>query len=968
MSATPLRVMVIADEDAFLVVQRLLLAAGEHEYAVDRAADPAIGRAALAGARHDVYLVGDRVGGDDGIALMRDALGGGLCVPVIIVARAPDRARDIAAIRAGALDFLVLAELDAERLSRAIRHGIDRCREQTALRASELAYRVLFERVPMPIWIYGLDDKRILAVNDSAVDHYGYSREEFLRMSIDMLRTPEEREEFNDFDIDRHSGLLSAGLWRHARKDGSVIEVEITSHSLDWDGRPARMVLAKDVTAQLRAQREVREREMQLRQILADASDGLLVIGADGIVRFANPALDPMIGRSPEQLEDRPVPRELDVVADNAEIRLDGPEPKILDVKVGNTVWDGEDARILALRDVTESRHTSERLRVLERAIQSTVNGIVITDARQPDIPIIFVNRAFEAVTGYARADVLGRNCRFLQGEDRDQAELVQVRDALRGQRECEVVVRNYRRDGTLFWNHLSIAPVRDEREEVTHFVGVINDLTDRRRYEAELAYMASHDPVTGLPRFAVLEEYLKGELPDAQASGARVAVFHIDLDRFHTVNETMGHTVGDQALRMLGERLRSHIGEAGRVARVAGDEFLGVLTYRRGEVEPMEFGEQLRKRVETPLEILPYKVYLTCSIGLAVFPDNATDARELLHCADAAVTRVKATGRNSVMAFSNDQADALRDRLALGGRLRAAILDNEMVLHYQPQVSAHNGRVVGLEALVRWQTPDLGLLPPARFIRVAEELGLIVDLGRWVLECACRQAKRWHDAGHDDFIIAVNVSALQFQRPSFLHEVADALRESGLPPRMLELELTESAIMENVERMVETMAELKRLGVRLALDDFGIGYSSLNYLKRFPIDKLKIDQSFVFDVTRDRGDAAIARSIIAIGHQLGMQVLAEGVETQAQLGYLRRNHCDEFQGMFFGMPVPSDEAEHILRRRYLSADAFAATRPGQTLLLLDDEENILRALVRLLRRDGYHILVATNAVQAFDI
>ena len=755
-------------------------------------------------------------------------------------------------------------------------------------------------------------------------------------------------------------------MWHHRLANGRVIDVEVTSHDINWEGHDARLVLAKDVTEQVRTQTLVRERAMQLRQLLSDTLDALAVVGHDGRIRFANPAMEELLGE--HSLDHAELPPAFDLEAGTVTELTVGPDNRVVEAKVAATVWEGEEARIIALRDLTERRKAEQQLKLLERAVASITNGVIIADARAGDMPLMYVNPAFERMTGYTAEEALGRNCRFLQGEDREQPELDSMRRAIADRRECEVILRNYRHDGTLFWNQLTLAPVKDGRGDVTHYVGVLNDLTERRRYEAELAYAASHDAVTGLPRYVALEEHIAASINDAARRGSQFALLYLDLDRFHTVNETMGHAVGDQALREVAERLRTTVGVRGRVCRLGGDEFIIAVPYDRDVLDPAKLAEEIRRRIETPLDISPYKIYTTCSVGVSAYPENGLTPIDLLRRAEAALTRAKKVGRNSVMRFSNEQAHELRDRIALGGRLREAIIRGEMVLHYQPQVSAANGRIIGLEALVRWQTADMGLLPPGRFIRVAEELGLIVDLGRWVLDEACRQAKAWLVQGYAEFSMAVNVSALQLQRPSFVEEVRAAIATHDLPPEMVELELTESAIMENVERMGDTMRALKKIGVRLALDDFGIGYSSLSYLKRLPIDKLKIDQSFVREIAESSGDAAITRAIVAMGHQLQMRVMAEGVETESQLGYLRRNHCDECQGMFFSAPLPAAQVGELLRRRYLMPSAFTATHPSQSLLLLDDEQNILHALTRLLRRDGYQIHTASTAHDAFEI
>lgn len=918
----------------------------------------------------DVYLVDYLLGAHSGIDLMREAAAAGNRAPMILLTGQGNPEIDAAALAAGAADYLVKRDLDPERLSRAMRYALDRARAYRAVEESEARYRLLFERNPMPLWVYDIATLEFLAVNEAMLDHYGYSREELSRMTALDIRPEDERETFEAYRRQRPRGLVRAGLWRHLRRDGSIIDVEVTSHSIVFEGREARLVLALDVTERLRAENAVREREQRLRNVLTDAIDALLVVSSDGTVVFANPAAGLLFDTAPEALVGAPfaLPALLESEFSEAQVTSMRGQTRAIESRVSETVWDEQLAKLVALRDVTERHRSEERLRVLERAIESTTNGILIADARRPDLPTVYINAAFERMTGYAFDDVIGRNCRMLQGNDRDQPEVRMLRDAIREGRACDVVLRNYRKDGTLFWNHLNISPVRNERGEITHYVGIQVDVTERRRHEAEMAYMATHDNVTGLPRYIAVEEFTRGAVADAVRSGGRVLMLYVDVDRFHSVNESMGHAVGDEALRVVAQRLRTVVGEDGRVSRIAGDEFVVVYIPNADDRDGTLLADRIRDAIEQPLSVPPYSLYLTASVGISAFPDSASGAAELLNQSEAAMSRAKRNGRNAVARFSSEQVQELADRLSMGGHLRDAARKGELVLHYQPQVSAQNGQVVGLEALVRWQSPELGFLPPGRFIRVAEELGLIADVGRWVLEHAAQQARQWLDMGHHDFAVAVNVSALQLQRPTFVAEVRAALQAAGLPARHLELELTESSIMENVDRMIETMNALRDLGVRLALDDFGIGFSSLNHLKRFPIEKLKIDQSFVRDITRDSGDAGIARAIIAMGHQLGMTVMAEGVETAAQMGYLRRNHCDQFQGLFFSGPVRADLAGELLGRRFLARESFSSAAEERTLLMLDDEENILRALTRLLRRDGYKILTASSAREAFEL
>ena len=468
--------------------------------------------------------------------------------------------------------------------------------------------------------------------------------------------------------------------------------------------------------------------------------------------------------------------------------------------------------------------------------------------------------------------------------------------------------------------------------------------------------------------RFNGAEETIQPLIDAAAQDGDHLAVFHVDIDRFQGVNDSVGYRGGDEVLHTIGQRLLYIAGDHGRVWRAGGDEFMMATRFKTDQENPTRIAESVREWAEMPLDLPSGKLYLTASVGVAVYPDNASTAPDLVQCTDAALRRAKRLGRNAALSFAEGHMDEVRDRIAFRGRLRSAIANDEMVLHYQPQIRARDGYIVGMEALVRWNTPDHGLLSPARFIPLAEDLGVIVELGRWVLRDACQQARRWNDMGFSDIRVAVNVSALQLHRVSFLDEVCEALDDANIPASMLELELTETALMENIERTHEILHGLTDLGVNLSLDDFGIGYSCLSQLRRFPIDRLKIDKSFVDSISTESGGGAITRAIIAMGHELHMQVLAEGVETPTQLGYLVQNHVDEFQGFLFGRPLPAEEATAHLRRRYVETTLLQPSRPQREMLLVDDEENVLRALSRVLRRDGYTIHTATSAAEGLDM
>lgn len=565
--------------------------------------------------------------------------------------------------------------------------------------------------------------------------------------------------------------------------------------------------------------------------------------------------------------------------------------------------------------DIAVRKRTEHRLQILESAVQSSANSIFITSAKASGYTLEYVNPAFERMTGYTSAEVIGKNLHFLFRTDRKQDGIIQIQDAVRNQREGHAVVRNYRKDGTLFWAEIYFAPVRDEAGQVHHFVVSSYDITANKRYQAELEFQANHDKLTGLANRNLLGERLSQAIADAAQVTRPVWVVSADLDRFKFVNDTLGHKAGDMLLQAVGNRLQQAVQETDTVARLSADQFVLVLQERSDNPLTQATIQQIMSAVAQPLSILGHNFQPKCSIGIAIYPADGNDPEALIKHADIAMYRAKANGRNNIQFYTESMNVRALERLQLEGDLRNALERNEFLLHYQPQVDLRSGHIVGMEALIRWKHPTLGMIPPDRFIMLAEETGLIVPIGAWVIRTACKQNRAWQLAGLGYLRVAVNLSAIQFAQQDMVKIIAAKLQQTGLAAQYLEIELTESLVMTDVEHAIGVLRELKALGVQLSIDDFGTGYSSLSYLKRFPIDVLKIDQSFVRDITVDPDDAAIVASIISLAHSLRINVIAEGVETAAQLAYLRRNHCDEIQGYYFSRPVPAEEFELILRQ-----------------------------------------------------
>ena len=568
------------------------------------------------------------------------------------------------------------------------------------------------------------------------------------------------------------------------------------------------------------------------------------------------------------------------------------------------TAYPQPDGLSIYFRDVTERVLAEQKLRLHERAIEASVNAIVITTARRHQYSIVHVNPAFERITGYSAQEVIGRNCRFLQGEDTDQPELSVLRTLLREQKEGRVTLRNYRKDGSLFYNELHVAPVRSAKGHVTHFVGVLNDITETKRYQDELEHHVNHDALTGLANRHLLQDRLQQALFRASRRELRCAVMFLDLDHFKLVNDGLGHHIGDALLKSVAAELLNILRPEDTVARFGGDEFVLVATEVQGLADVTDIAERIVTRLATPMIIGEQEITVSASLGIALYPDDGDTVDELLKNADAAMYHAKEGGRNTFSYYSKEMNVSISAQFAMKSKLAKAVEQGELVLHYQPQATSSSLKLVGFEALLRWNHPELGRVAPDRFIPLAEETGLIVPIGEWVMLTACRFAADLRKRGVEFDRVAVNLSARQLYQANLAKMIERILVSTGLPASFLELEITESMMMGNTEKVLRILSELKEMNVQLAVDDFGTGYSSLGYLRRFPIQRLKIDRSFIDYVPASQHDATITKAIVSLAHNLNLNVIAEGVETQAQLSFLADTGCEEIQGYLLSRPL----------------------------------------------------------------
>jgi diguanylate cyclase (GGDEF)-like protein/PAS domain S-box-containing protein len=554
--------------------------------------------------------------------------------------------------------------------------------------------------------------------------------------------------------------------------------------------------------------------------------------------------------------------------------------------------------------DITARKEAEEKLRLSATVIEHIADGVVVLDAEGT---IVAVNPAFTQITGYTEAEAMGRDRTLTRSGRHEQSFYEEMWQEQMDKGFWRGELWSVRKNGEMYLEFLTVSAVRDTRGRATHYVGVFSDITKAKESQEKLDHLAHHDPLTALPNRLLFHDRLQHALLRAARDGEQLALLFIDLDRFKNVNDTLGHHIGDELLKQVAKALQDRLREGDTLARLGGDEFIVLLENIENQYGASQVAEKLVQMFEEPFMVAGHELFVTCSVGISLFPDDAADLNMLIRNADVAMYQAKARGRNGFSFYAPSMTGEGVERLRLETFLRRSIEKEEIFLNYQPQVEIDTGRLVGVEALVRWNHPELGLIPPIRFIPLAEDTGFINQLGKWVLHEACRQMVRWQDAGLHVPKIAVNLSAKQFERGSIVNMVADILRDTGLEPQRLQLEVTESVIMNTGDAMV-FINDLHSIGVALAIDDFGTGYSSLAYLKQLPVQTLKIDRSFIKDISTDVNDEAIAIAIIQLGKSMNLSVIAEGVETEEQAAFLLRHGCNLAQGYFYSRPVAADD------------------------------------------------------------
>lgn len=809
-----------------------------------------------------------------------------------------------------------------------IRDISDKKQAEIQLHQSERYNRLLFERSPIGLALCQMDG-RLVDVNPAFAKVIGYSIDEVMELSYWQI-TPKKYATQEQAQLDH---LIAYGHYgpyekEYRHKDGHLIPVRLHGTLFEKDGVSYIWSSVQDTSIEQEAEKELTE----FRSALDASEDNIFLVNFETMrfMNFNKSAVSTLGYERDELLMMGPpdIAQEFskeDMQSIMAPL-LSG-EQEFIDVTTYHVCKDGRtfpaEIRLSALqlngrttiiamaRDISARQLVGEKLGQSAAVVENTAEGIIITDKERF---IVSVNPAFSEITGFSEDEAIGQNPRILKSDHQDQEFFTAMWDQINSTGRWQGEILNRKKDGSLFPSWSTISSVKNDAGEITHYVGVFSDISTLKQSQEKLDYLAYHDTLTQLPNRLLLLDRLDHALRVAERNATKIGVLFLDLDRFKNINDSLGHSTGDRLLQRVAQRIQTTIRQEDTVARLGGDEFIVLIEGIHHASDVVVLANKLLSAFNDSFDLGGHTLFISPSIGVSIYPQDGSDCETLIRNADTAMYRAKEVGRNNCHLYSADLTEQAMERLTLESALRNAIENDELELYYQPQFSLANNRAKGAEALIRWNHPELGQVMPDRFIPLAEDSGLIMDIGTWAIKTACRQMKSWQNSGLELDVVAVNVSGLQFQRGDIVETVQSALSDTGLAPECLELEITESIILNRTDQAINTLHQLKELGVMISIDDFGTGYSSLSQLKHLPVDKLKIDQSFVRDIAHDVDDEAITCAVIALAKSLDLKVIAEGVETEDQRNFLVMQGCDEGQGYLYSRAVSAERLEKQLR------------------------------------------------------
>ena len=846
-------------------------------------------------------------------------------------------------------DIVSLIEHGHEPVLRGLMIDISEAkRTEEALQLSEQKFASVFQQCPDILVIARFSDGCLLEVNKAFEDQIGLSAAQVLGKTATELNIWGIDDAGPDLLHRVQTTSIRNLEMSFRRSNGQAFTGLISAEPFQLDMVEAIVVVVRDITQLKETQQQLQTSEEKFAKAFHASPDGLLLSRQrDGLLIEFNEGFSRLTGFTAATSIDQTA-LELGIWVDLNErkhllelMRRDGFVRdfichirradgliRLCELSSRPLPIGDEDCMLTIARDITERQLMQEKLQQAATVFESTAEGVLITDTRQN---IIAVNRAFSEITGYSEAEALGQTPRLLASGLHDSAFYAAMWHQLTSHGHWQGEISNRRKSSELYPSWLTISAVRNRENVVTHFVAVFADISSLKLAQARLDYQAHHDPLTGLPNRTLFENRLQAALNGHQQTGKQGAVLFLDLDRFKHINDSLGHPVGDLLLKGIALRLKEQLRDIDTVARLGGDEFIILLPGLQHEGDAEHLANKLLACFTPPFQAGEHEFFISASIGTSLYPQDGTDVATLVKNADAAMYRSKAKGRNRVECYTRDLTVQAKERVALEHELRRAIERNECSLYYQPKLCLKTHALIGAEALIRWHHPTFGDVPPEHFIPLAEENGMILQIGDWVLEQACRQLHAWQGTFDDFGPLSVNLAGAQLRHPNLLPRIEQLLHDYRLEPGCLQLEITENFIMSQAEEALEVLHQLKRLGVQLAIDDFGTGYSSLSYLKRLPLDFLKIDQSFVRGLPDDPHDAAIVRAIIALGHSMQFTIIAEGVENPAQQAFLAAEGCEQMQGYIVSLPLPPELfAEAFL---HLSVSDFSDGTAGKPSL-----------------------------------
>jgi diguanylate cyclase (GGDEF)-like protein/PAS domain S-box-containing protein len=847
----------------------------------------------------------------------------------------------------------------------------DRKRAEEKLRESEEKYRWVMNNMADVITVMDMN-LHFTYVSPSVIRMRGYTAEEAVAQTFEQIMTPKSLQ-ISARVFEEEMKLEAGGTAdpdririvevEQYRKDGSIVMMENHLSFMRDEAKKAVGIISvsSDVTVRKQAEEALRENENKYRLLADNVADVIFVLDMNLNYTYVSPSVKILRGYDPEEvLKQQPseilAPSSLDLAMKTLSeiMELEKSKPSDMPIsetlelemirKDGGAVWtevkfsfirdeNQHPMGILGLtRDITERKQAEDALRESEERFRRIFDeGPVGLGIESPDRTIIAANKVLCELLGYTEQELVGQSATDITyEEDREKSKELLGQLFADGAPVVRLEKRYIRKDGTILWANTSISAIHGQDGNILYGLAIIEDLTEGRKAAEKIRLLAYYDSLTGLPNRTFYKELLNKVIGHARRRKEIFALIYIGLDNFKRINDTLGYGIGDLLLKTVADRLANALRKSDYVARsdeheienivsrAGGDEFIILAHDTKQSHNAAQTSRRLLEELSAPYDLNGKEVFITVSIGIALYPDDGTDADDLLKNAEKSMRHTKNEGKNNFHFYSSSMHASVLELLTLENDLHRALERNELMLYYQPKVDAATRRVTGMEALIRWSHPDKGLVSPMQFIPMAETSGLILPIGEFVIRTVCKQIKTWQEAGYQQVNIALNVSGRQFDQQNLMEIVQEALQDARVPPQYLELEITESTIMRNPEKAIRILAELKALGLLIAIDDFGTGFSSLSYLKRLPLDFLKIDQSFVNGLASDPKDQAIIRTIIAMAHSLNLKTIAEGVETEAQLSFLQEHGCDEIQGYLFSRPLPAEEIPGILAKEYL--------------------------------------------------